>query len=438
MRVAVVGGGISGLSCAYYLQRAGMEATVFDPTPGGLIGTVQVQGSILETGPESWLGTKPWAEQLIRELGMEDQLTGSNDAQRRTYVLREGRFVTLPEGLQMVVPTRLMPVLKTELFSWNTKFRMGAEIFRNPQALPDRSVSEFVADHFGAEAVDYLAEPLLAGVYGGSPDSLSAASVLPKFVEYEQRFGSVVVGALREKRKPGGQSVFKSLRRGMGSLIDALRERTNIVAAPVESIQSAENWKVFAAGAWQDFDEVVLCCGAHAAGLLISPLDERAADLLTSIPHSGSAIWTFGYRTEDVPRPRDAFGFLVPLLERNTIMACTWVATKWQGRVPAGTSVLRCFATDPGISEAAMRSDLERLMGITAEPLFSLCNRWPESMPQYTVGHAMRVAEIEARVDRIPGLSLAGNAYHGIGIPDCVRSAKEAAARVSAGARQNA
>jgi protoporphyrinogen/coproporphyrinogen III oxidase len=433
MKVGIVGGGISGLACAYYLQRAGIESVVFDPTPGGLMGTVHIEGCILETGPESWLASKPWAEQLVRELGMGGELTGSNDAQRRTYVLRDGRFVTLPEGLQLVVPTRLIPLLKTELFTWSTKFRMGTEVFRNPRALPDRSVSAFVADHFGREAVDYLAEPLLAGVYGGSPDYLSAVSVLPKFVEHEQRFGSVVVGALREKKKPSGDPVFKSLRNGMGSLIDALREKATVIPAQVESIQPTHPWSLFAAGAWHDFDQIVLCCGANRAAPLISAVDATAGQVLASIPHSGSAIWTFGYRTGDVPRALDAFGFLVPKRERNTIMACTWVATKWRGRVPEGKAVLRCFSTDPGVSEEAMRTDLRRLMGITAEPLFAFSNRWPESMPQYTVGHAPRIDEVEGRVAAIPGLHLAGNAYHGVGIPDCVRSAKLAAEKIKKG-----
>jgi len=426
MRVAVVGGGISGLSCAYYLQQAGIEATVFDPAPGGCIGTIHVEGCILETGPESWLAAKPWAEQLIRELGMGDELVGSNDAQRRTYVLRHGRFEVLPEGLQLVVPTKVMPIVQTQLFSWGTKIRMGMEIFRNPKAMPDRSVSDFVTDHFGREAVDYLAEPLLAGVYGGSPDHLSAASVLPKFVEYEQRFGSVVVGALREKRKPSGNAIFRALRNGVGSLIDALRARTNVIESRVDSIApQAAGWAVFVAGEWQEFDRVVLCCGANHAAPLVAPVDARAAELLGSIPHSGSAIWTFGYRLADVPRPLDAFGFLVPSPERSAIM----------GRVPEGKAVLRCFSTDEDVTEQDVRDDLKRLMGITAEPLFALRHQWPESMPQYTVGHTARVTEIETRAAAIPGLYLAGNAYHGIGIPDCVRSAKLTADKIKAAAQ---
>lgn len=428
MKVGIVGGGITGLACAFYLERAGVESVVFDPSPGGLIGTVHIDGCILETGPESWLASKPSAEQLIRELGMEDELTGSNDSRRRTYVLREGRFVTLPAGLQLVVPTKLIPVLQTDLFAWGTKWRMATEIFHNPRTLPDRSVAQFVADHFGHEAVDYLAEPLLAGVYGGSPDQLSAVSVLPRFVEHEQRYGSVVVGALREKRNgadPEGKPkpVFKSLRHGMGTMIDALRKKANVIEARVESVRPGN---IFAAGEWHAFDHIVFCCGANHAAPLMAPVEPTVGELLASIPHTGSAIWTFGYRIEDIPRPLDAFGFLVPKRERQTIMACTWVATKWRGRVPDGKAVLRCFSTDVDATEAAMRADLGRLMKIAAEPLFSCCNRWPESMPQYTVGHTVRIAELEQRMREMPGLHLAGNAYHGVGIPDCVRGAKEA------------
>jgi oxygen-dependent protoporphyrinogen oxidase len=437
MRVGIIGGGITGLSCAYYLGQAGMEAIVFDPAPGGPIGTVVVQDCILETGPESWLAAKPWAEQLVIELGLGHELTGSNDARRRTYVLRHGRFVTLPEGLQMVVPTKVMPVLKSDLFGWGTKLRMGLEVFRNPKAMPDRSVAAFVEDHFGPEAVEYLAEPLLAGVYGGSPDELSAASVLPRFVEYEQRFGSVVVGAFRDKRKPTGESIFKSLKHGVGMLIDALKDRVQIVPQKVTRLIQGmrepgdQGWSLLAGGEWHHFDHIVLACGANRSAPLLEPIAPELAGLIGSIPYTGSSIWTFGYRREDIPHPLDAFGFLVPKSERGAIMACTWLGTKWAGRVPDDKAVFRCFSTDPNVTEEAARTELNRLMNMTAEPIFAINHRWPDSMPQYTVGHSFRVSEIEARVAEIPGLHIAGNAYNGIGIPDCVRSAMTVSAVIT-------
>lgn len=436
MRVAIVGGGISGLALAHYLRASKgepVEAVVFDPAPGGPIGTLNVEGCILETGPESWLASKPWAEQLIREVGLGDEICGSNDAERRTFVLRDGRFVTLPEGLQMVVPTRMLPVIETRLFSWATKIRMGLEVFRSPKTMPDRSVTDFVTDHFGSEAVDYLAEPLLAGVYGGSPDELSAASVLPKFVEYEQRFGSVVVGTLRDKRKPSGKPIFQSLRRGVGSLISVLLDETTLVRAPVQAIQKDQGWQVYAEEQWHAFDRVVLCCGAKKSAPLLAQIDPEAASLLTSIPYSGSSIWTLGYRRSDIKHPLDAFGFLVPRPERGAVMACTWVATKWKGRVPDDKAVLRCFSTNPDVSLEETKADLLRLMGVDAEPIFVLHHKWPDSMPQYTVGHARRVAEIEDRIAHIPGLYVAGNAFHGIGIPDCIKSAKNTAEKIVSG-----
>ena len=432
MRVGIVGGGISGLSCAYYLGKEGIDATVFDAAPGGPMGSVTVDGCILETGPESWLAAKPWAEQLIREIGMGDQLAGSNDASRRTYILRHGRFVTMPEGLQMVVPTKIWPVVETNLFTWGTKIKMGLEIFRSPKTLPDRSVADFVIDHFGAEAVDYLAEPLLAGVYGGNPYDLSAPSVLPKFVEYEQRYGSVVVGTFRDKRKPSGQSIFKSLSGGMGTLVEALLTRVKLVRARVDSIRRDEpGWGVLADGEWQVFDRIVMACGANWSVPLLASIEPQLSELLAEIPYTGSSIWTFGYRREDVPHALDAFGFLVPKPERRTVMACTWLQTKWLGRVPEGKAVFRCFSTDPDVTRDAVQGDLEHLMDIKTEPIFALNHRWPDSMPQYTVGHSARVAEIQGLAAGVPGLHLVGNAFGGIGIPDCVRSAKTTAAAIA-------
>ena len=429
MRVAVVGGGISGLSCAYYLGKAGIDTTVFDPAPGGPIGTIRLEGCILETGPESWLAAKPWAEQLIRELGLGDELAGSNDARRKTYVLRDGRFVQLPEGLQMVVPTKVWPIVETQLFTWNTKIRMGLEIFRSPKIMPDRSVADFVRDHFCDEAVDYLAEPLLAGVYGGSPEDLSAASVLPKFVEYEQKYGSVVVGTIRQKFKPSGNAIFKSMKNGLGTLIDELVGRVRVVREKVDAIRPS--WELLAGGEWQAFDRIVLACGANKSVPLLAELDAPLAGLLGDIPYTGSSIWTFGYRREEIRHSLDAFGFLVPRPERRAISACTWLNTKWIGRVPADKAVFRCFTTDPNLGREPVEADLRQLMGIDVEPVFALNHRWPDSMPQYTVGHSARVEQIEARVREFPGLYMAGNSFNGIGIPDCVRSAKAAADAIS-------
>ncbi len=269
-------------------------------------------------------------------------MTGSNDARRKTYILRDGRFVTLPEGLQMVVPTKIGPVMTTQLFTWNTKVRMGLEIFRNPKALPDRSVAAFVRDHFGEESVDYLAEPLLAGVYGGSPEDLSAPSVLPKFVEYEQRYGSVVVGTMRHKTKPSGQSIFKSLKGGLGTLTDELAGRVHIIREPVHSLPSHE------------FDCMVLACGANKSVPLLANIDPTLADLLSEIPYTGSSIWTFGYRREDIHHPLDAFGFLVPKAERRSIMACTWLQTKWLNRC-VSPPIKPSFAASPLIRPSAAK-----------------------------------------------------------------------------------
>jgi oxygen-dependent protoporphyrinogen oxidase len=432
MRVGIIGGGITGLSCAWYLKQAGIDSVVFDPSPGGTIGTVVVEDCILETGPESWLTAKPWAAQLIRDLGFGDELTGSNDALRRTYVLRHGNFEVLPEGLQMVVPTKLVPVAKSKLFSLSTKLRMAAEVLRSPRLMPDRSVSAFVLDHFGQEAVDYLAEPLLAGVYGGSPDELSAPSVLAKFVEHEQRYGSVVVGTLRNKPAVNGGPIFQTMKHGMGTLIDALVDRVGVNRATVESIAPGDDtngprWHLFADGGWHPFDCIVLACGANHAAPLIGPIDIHLSELLASIPHGSSAIWTFLYNRGQVARPLDAFGFLVPRPERQTLMACTWLGTKWEGRVPDDKAVFRCFSTDVNASREAMETDLKRLVPIHGEPLGALCHRWPGSMPQYTVGHTARAAAIAARASVLRGFHLAGNAYEGIGIPDCIRNARKVA-----------
>lgn len=450
--VAIVGGGISGLSTAYYLSKAGISSTLIEARPrlGGVIHTEHIQNCVIEAGPDSFISVKPWAMDLIRELGMESDVIGSNDHERVTYIRRRGRLVPLPDGVQMLVPTKILPMIVTPLVSWPAKVRMGLEYFRRPSAVrpDDRSVAEFVEDHYGREAVDYLAEPLLAGIYGGDPAELSVTSVLPRFVEIEKQYGSLTRGVLAERPKVEGprSPLFRTLRNGLGSLVDAVWKgagRMTVVHGAVNAMERVrDGFRLRIAGDWLSADHVVLACEAHQAARLMPTVDGRGAELLASIAYNSSTTVAFGFERSAVREQMRGFGFLVPKQERRRLLACTWVGNKFPHRVPETLAVLRCFAGgDPVAAETdgalvfAMREEIREIAGVRAEPLFSEVFRWPLSMAQYTVGHAVRIAELESRMTSLPGLYLAGNAYHGIGVPDCVRMGRQAAERIANSAR---
>lgn len=453
--VAIVGGGISGLSTAWYLTRAGIPASLFERRGrlGGVIVTEVVDGCLIEGGPDSFLSAKPWAMELIRELGLASEVIGSNDHLRVTYLWKRGRLVPLPDGLMLMVPTRVLPMITTRVLGWGTKLRMGLEWFRSADsaAPTDRTVAEFVREHYGQEAVDYLAEPLLAGVYGGSPEELSVASVLGRFVELEARYGSLTRGVLAERRRMsargGSLPLFQTLKAGLGRLVEALAEAiapsVKLHHGEVEAIErTSGGWRLRSQGAWADFRAVVLACPAYEAARLVRSVDGELASWLEGIPYSSSMTVALGYDSRSFSHPLNGFGFLVPKKERRRLIACTWVGTKFPHRVPPERVVLRCFLggrEDPGILEssdetvlAIVREELARIMGVTEEPVFYRVARWPASMAQYTLGHQERLRRIERRLEALDGLLLAGNGYYGIGIPDCVRSGKEAAGRIAA------
>jgi oxygen-dependent protoporphyrinogen oxidase len=412
------------LTAAHYTVG---ESVIVEAAPrlGGVLRTEHIQGCVVEQGADAWLTSKPWAAELTRDLGLGDQLTGSNDAARGTFIWKLGELVPFPEGMQLVTPTQAMPIVRSKLLSPYTKIRMGMDWFRKPKRFPERerTVGAMVVDHFGIEAVDYIAEPLLSGIYGGDPFELSASSVLPKLVERERKMGSLVRGATVEKREG---ALFTTIRDGLDKLIAVLTPKTWVQGAAEQIERVGAGYRVKVKGDWMDADRVIVACETHQAAKLMRELGS-----LGRFRHSSASAVSLGFRREDVAHPLNGFGMLVPKIERRKMTACTWMNTKFPHRVAPGTALLRVFLPALSLSDDEMvelaRTELKQTMGVTAAPVFSTVSRWPKSLPLYEVGHAKRVAETERLLAELTGLQVIGNAFHGVGIPDCVKLAKRAA-----------
>ncbi len=464
-RIAIIGGGTSGLSAAITLERARqqgaeLEYVIFEAAPrlGGVLVTERIDDCLVEAGPDSFLTEKSWGLDFMRSLGLGDQLIGSNDPDRITYILVKGRLVPIPDGLMFMVPTRIAPIISTGLFSFGAKLRFAREYFQKPNSRPvgDETVAEMVERHFGPEMVERLADPLLAGVYGGAAADLSAAAVLPRFVEMEKRYGSLSRGMLqarkqREQAVRAGASgarvaprpLFTSLKNGMQQLVDTIVPQLAPEAARTGNIvvalgRQGDKWMVAPEqGSPEEFDAVIMALPANAAGRLMERISAPLAEELQQVPYSSSMVVVCGYDKCDLASAPPGFGFLVPRSEGRRILACTFVHVKFPHRAPPGRGLVRCFIGGWGNESvldtpddqvlADVAKDLREIAGIIAPPRFARVYRWRGAMAQYVRGHLARMQRIEELRRAIPGLELAGNAYRGIGVPDCIATGQAAA-----------
>lgn len=462
--MVVVGGGIAGLSAAYALSHSDgppVACTLVegDSRLGGKILTEQVDGFVIEGGPDSFLSQKPWGIELCRKLGLEDRLIGTNPDRRRTFVYSRGRLEELPEGLALGVPTRLGPFVRSGLLSWPGKLRLGAEIFvprRREEG--DESLGGFFRRRLGDEALERIIEPLMTGIYAGDADRLSIMATFPRFPEMEREHGSLVRSMLSARRRrtasdegePPRWTPFVTLRGGLSELVEALAGRLSAVkvcvgrrVTAVRSCGTGRGYEVLVEGESSlKADAVVLATPAFGAAALLEPLDGTVAGLLGGIPYASTATVTLGYRREGFSHDLDGYGFVIPRIEGRTLLASTWSSSKWGHRAPDGSVLIRSYIGGAGRETALERSDeelvelaradLRHVMGVMEKPALARVFRWPRAMPQYLVGHLDRLAAIEARLQGLPGVFVAGAGYRGVGVPDCIRDGLGAAERVRA------
>lgn len=453
-RIAIIGGGIAGVTAAWQLARlaragAEVELRLFEASRrlGGIVETVRSGGYVVECGPDAWVTEKPWARELAEELGLGGELMASNDATRKTYVLVEGRLVAMPDGMRMMVPGDLDALDQSRLFSEAAKAAYRAEVARAEAlkaAAPDRdeSVAEFVQRHFGGEVLEKIGAPLLSGVFGGDVANLSVRAVMAPFVAMEREHGSLIVALQERARQSPGErpAVFTTLRGGVGTLIDAMVAEipahwTKLGMRASSIRRSGTGWQVVSQSGTEHFDGVMIAAPVDVARALMQAADSDAAELMR-MEASSALVVGFGFDAPvDLP---EGFGFLVPPGSgESLLLASTFVDQKFDGRVPAGGQILRGFfggatadtllnASDKMIAELT-KLELEMVLGPLPNPVITVVRRWPNALPQYAVGHLGRMAELFQRIDSLNSLWLLGNGYRGVGLPDLVRDARDAA-----------
>ena len=483
-QIVIIGGGISGLAAAHRLielskdHKQQIQITVLEASSrlGGTIQTESRDGFMLERGPDSFISEKPEALALARRLGLDSALIETNPQHRRSFIVRKGRLRPVPEGFQLLAPSQLWPFVTSDVFSMAGKVRMAADLFLprkstngNIDEPEDESLASFVRRRLGREALERMAQPMVGGIYTADPEKLSLRATLPRFLEMERDHRSIILGMLRkgrtqaiaERQGTSGArySLFLSFDRGMQVLVDGLagtiagpqmshddaaqteirlNTRAEALVGHSSTADQEASWRLTTdCGEMLTADAVCLAVPSFAAASLLQVTNAQLADQLRQIKFASSATINFAYRRADIRHPLDGFGFVVPFIEKRSLIACTFSSVKFAGRAPQDHVLLRAFvggALQPemfALEETEMltrvKRDLRDLLGVDKEPVFTEIAKWERSMPQYEVGHLGRVKEIENELQQLPTLALAGNSYRGAGIPDCIRSGEAAA-----------
>jgi protoporphyrinogen/coproporphyrinogen III oxidase len=500
-RVVIIGGGITGLAAAHrILERSRESGKQVDLTLleagdriGGIVQTRERDGFLLESGPDSFISEKPAALELIKRLGLESHLIETNANHRRSFIVRQRRLLPVPEGFHLLAPSRFWPFVRSDIFSWPGKARMALDLVlprrdvngatdQAGDALADESLAQFVRRRLGSEALERMAQPMIGGIYTADPEQLSLRATMPRFLEMERKHSSIIRALRKQANKPGVRtgseinqdtsgarySLFLSFDRGMQVLTDKLTEtisnfkskileegfsgrpsirpNTTVESVMLERDAPGGNhspWKLTTTtNEILLADAVCLALPAYISSRLLTGVDAQLASELAGISYASSATVNLAYKRDDIPHPLDGFGFVVPFIEKRSLIACTFSSVKFAGRAPQGHALLRGFmggalqpeTFDLSLEELISRAcaDLHDLLGIERPPLFAEVSKWERSMPQYHVGHLERVKRINGRLASLPGLFLAGNAYLGLGIPDCIKSGEAAAELIDA------
>ncbi|MGH7864544.1 MAG: protoporphyrinogen oxidase [Candidatus Binataceae bacterium] len=461
-RIAVIGGGIGGLAAAHHLNEIAaareipLEVTLYEcgEALGGALRTVRRDGFVMEAGADSFLTEKPWARELADRVGLGGDLIPTREEFRTTCVVRGGRLAEIPQGFSLLAPARLGPVFRSSIFSPWAKVRIALEpLIPRRRGPRDESLAAFVTRRLGRQVLDRLAQPLAGGIYTADPERLSMHATMGRFVEMERRHRSLIRGLRaaensREAMKNASGArwnLFLSLRTGVGSLVEALVARLEGSIRRGHEVTSLArdglDWRIgFADGGIETANAIVCAAPAYAAARMLVGVDEALALKLATIEYSSAAVVNMAFRQSDFPTAPRSFGFVVPAIERRRIIAGSFTSLKFEGRAPQGFVVARAFlggVLQGGMMEksddeliGAARDEFAALLNVTAPPQLIDVARWPDSMPQYAVGHLDRVADIEARAHALGRFELAGAAYRGVGIPDCIRSGEQAAEAV--------